>query len=136
VTGELEIRTIPGKEEYSSLGVMKHPSIAQNDFTSYQVPSERLDHLVEQYGLVPGFIKIDVEGVEHLVLEGAKITLEKYRPVILSEVSELLLSNNGSSAKQVIDFIKSYNYQIIDPLAPDKELSHQHCGDILCIPIR
>jgi hypothetical protein len=38
-------------------------------------------------GFAPTFIKIDVEGVEHAVLEGAAATLARHRPVVALEHS-------------------------------------------------
>jgi FkbM family methyltransferase len=40
---------------------------------------------IDSLGLVPDFIKMDVEGFEHLVLEGASETLKYHAPVIMFE---------------------------------------------------
>jgi FkbM family methyltransferase len=134
VIGEMDINTIPGKEEYSSIGVMEHPSIAKENYLSYTVPSSTLDSLVDTYGLNPGFVKIDVEGAEHLVLQGAHLLLTKYRPVILSEIVDNLLKRNGSSAQEVVDLIRSFGYKVINPIFPNLKLEDRPYGDILCIP--
>jgi FkbM family methyltransferase len=48
------------------------------------VQTERLDdHLPQDY--VPALIKIDVEGAEQLVIEGAMETLRRHRPIVLFE---------------------------------------------------
>lgn len=45
-----------------------------------------LDNFVERTGLVPDVIKIDVEGAEHLVLEGAQKILRTASPLLLIEL--------------------------------------------------
>ena len=56
-----------------------------------------------------GFIKIDVEGHELAVLEGAKKTIEKFRPVMLIEV----LTKNGKILDtDVAIFMRQYNYEV------------------------
>lgn len=134
IIGEVEINTVIGKEEYSSLGAMSHPSISRDSYTSYKVESSTIDFLVEKYSLKPGFIKIDVEGAENLVLEGCKKVLTENHPVILMEVSDALLKKNSSSAKAVIDTIYSYEYDIIVPGFPKELPGERAYGDILCIP--
>lgn len=60
--------------------------IEKTGYTERAVTLESIDSLVSQ-GKVkpPTVIKIDVEGAEHLVLEGARKTLEKYHPHIIVE---------------------------------------------------
>jgi FkbM family methyltransferase len=132
--GTVEIKTIKGKEEYSSLGEMEHPSIANEKWVSEKVISTTLDELVERKSLDPGFLKIDVEGAEHLVFQGAQKILGEKRPIILSEMSEFLLRKNGSSAKEVIDLIKAHEYDLFDPLDLSTQPEAKDFGDILCFP--
>lgn len=134
ISGELEIRTVLGKEEYSSIGVMEHPSIAKESYVTHKVPSETIDNLVKTHGLQPGFVKIDVEGAEKRVFDGAKDTIREHRPVVLSEISDKLLRKNGSSAVEVFSFFESQSYKIVNPMKPHKEVNSDYNGDILCLP--
>jgi FkbM family methyltransferase len=47
------------------------------------VPTVALDEIVRESGLVPDVLKIDVEGAEMLVLEGAAHTIGTMRPIVL-----------------------------------------------------
>lgn len=44
-----------------------------------------IDKYVDKTGVVPNFIKVDVEGAEEFVLQGAKETIQKYRPILIIE---------------------------------------------------
>lgn len=129
------INTIIGKEEYSSIGAMAHPSISENkDYISEEVQSQTIDQLIKVHSLNPGFIKVDVEGAEHLVFSGMPECLNTYRPIILSELSNYLLKKNGSSSKEIIDFFEKNNYTVTDPISPNVSAGSKEFGDILCIP--
>jgi hypothetical protein len=52
-----------------------------------RVPTATLDDAVTSRGLTPTFIKVDVEGGELEVLDGAEETLA-HRPVLLVEVTD------------------------------------------------
>lgn len=54
------------------------------------------------------FIKIDVEGMEIDVLEGAKKILKRDSPAIFIEINEKIYNKNG---KSIIPFLKNFNYQ-------------------------
>jgi FkbM family methyltransferase len=57
-----------------------------DDVEGVRVAQTTVDAVVEQLGLEPVLLKIDVEGRELDVLDGAEVVLRK-RPVILAEVS-------------------------------------------------
>ncbi len=59
-------------------------------------------------------IKIDVEGFEYQVLEGAKSTLLKFKPDLFIEINDWNLKAQGASAKQLLSFLKDFNYDIVD----------------------
>lgn len=58
------------------------------------------------------FIKVDVEGYEMRVLNGAVKLIEKFRPAMLVEVHPMYLENYGQSHTDVIDFFEKNNYSI------------------------
>ncbi len=131
---KVTMKVIPGKEEYSSIGVMEHPSIVKEPYVSEEVDSITVDDLVEQFNLDPGFMKVDVEGGEHLVFSGAKKTLSISRPIILSELSDFLLTRNGGSSMEVINLLRRYDYDVIDPLNPWAPVGYKTFGDVIGIP--
>jgi FkbM family methyltransferase len=71
-----------------------------------RVATQRIDTLAATLH-PPTAIKIDVEGAEMLVLEGAKETIAQYRPSILIEVS-------GPLRQAVGEFFKRRNYVLLD----------------------
>ncbi len=133
--GTIEINTIEGKEEYSSISAVQHREVSSLVQTSVKVNSTTLDELVKQKSLNPGFIKIDVEGAENLVFEGAKEVLREKRPVILSELTDVFLKANGSSAKDVCDFIRKYDYEVFDVgNTTAQQVRKNEFDHILCTP--
>lgn len=130
----IQLNSIVGNEEYSSIGVMEHPSIKGKEFITYEVDSQTLDNLVTSFQLQPGFIKIDVEGAEKMVLDGAFETIKTYKPVILAEVSNILLERNGSSSLEVLSFLEDFGYKIINAKSPGEPIAKKAICDILCIP--
>ncbi len=132
--GYAEIKTIDGMEEYSSLGEWIHPSIIKEKYVLQKVKLQTVDNLVQMYSLDPGFMKVDVEGMEYNVFQGATNTLKKHRPIILSELSAPLLKANGASAMEVINYIKSFEYNVTDIFTPELSPGTQDFTNIICIP--
>ncbi len=93
VSGEVTLSFLNGKEEYSSIEVIRHPSVVGVIRSCKTVVSNTLDQLVKQFVLDPGFLKIDVEGAEHKVYAGASEVLSNARPIVLSEFSQRLLQS-------------------------------------------
>jgi len=87
----------------------------------YSVPLQRkekvrvmqLDHLVQQLQLTHlDVIKIDVEGAEYAVLQGATATIEQFNPSILLELSDRTLVHQGASSDKVWSFLTKRGYVI------------------------
>jgi FkbM family methyltransferase len=133
-SGLLEIKMVVGKEEYSSIGNVLHPVVDTEKYVVENVDSKTIDDLVSVYSIDPGFMKIDVEGCEHLVLSGAQSTLRDKRPIVVSELSDFLLNQNNSSAEEVMQLIKVNDYDIFDPLDPSSKPGSKEFGDIICFP--
>ena len=52
---------------------------------SIEVSSLALDDFVEETGLVPEFVKMDIEGAEPDALEGFAATIERHKPILVLE---------------------------------------------------
>jgi FkbM family methyltransferase len=73
---------------------------------SVMVPTITLDWLLER-SLTPDILKIDVEGAECQILQGARKLLSDVRPLILCEVS-------SENAVRVGILLESYSYELFD----------------------
>jgi len=112
--GNYTINIVEGKEEYSSVGKLVHPSIKNQEFRSIDVKGETVDNLVKSNNINPGIIVIDVEGAESLVINGAIETLEKYHPIIISELNDNLLATLNTTSTEVIKILNNLNYSVTD----------------------
>lgn len=65
--------------------------------------------------IAPTLLKIDVEGGEKLVLEGARETIEKYHPMLLFETSNENTSQYGYNTHELIKMIEEWNYIWLSP---------------------
>ena len=72
------------------------------------VPLRTLDRVLEDIDLPVSFIKIDVEGHELSVLEGAKATLAQHRPNLMVEINDDLA---GRPINEVFARIESMGYR-------------------------
>jgi FkbM family methyltransferase len=83
-------------------------------------------------------IKIDVEGAEHKVLEGAQGVIQNFKPIILLELMDKALRYQGSSATQIVQYLQSLGYIIYDFSAtsgkPVLSDCKKHSDNILACP--
>ena len=105
----------------------------------------KLDDYVAQSGLRRiDFIKIDVDGNESTVLQGALQTLKTHRPKILMEFMPYGLKENGSSLEELVELLKSTEYRIFgipdlsslseDPKQIGKLIADGSSINVLCLP--
>ncbi len=57
------------------------------------------------------FIKCDVEGAELLVFKGAKFVIDKFKPIVFTEMLRKWTKKFGYHPNQIIDFFKDLNYR-------------------------
>jgi FkbM family methyltransferase len=75
---------------------------------TFKVPTKTIDTFIAENRVSRiDLIKIDVEGFEKAVLEGAVNALEKYKPVIIAEIDRYHYSD---SLTDIFNFIDSLNY--------------------------
>lgn len=70
-----------------------------------------LDEYVRAHGVARvDLIKLDVEGYEFQVLQGAVETLRSFRPVVIMELGIYLLAEAGDSLEDVVSFLSALGY--------------------------
>lgn len=80
-------------------------------------------------------IKIDVQGYESNVIDGALNTIEKHKPYIFIEIEEKCLIDFGSSEKELIQKIESLGYVVKRfQVGISYNSSSGYCLDCVCIP--
>jgi FkbM family methyltransferase len=96
------------------------------------VKSSRLDSKIFKDVV---FIKIDVQGYESFVIEGAINTIQQHRPYLFVEFEDHLLQKQGSSEVKLQSQIEELGY-VVKPFQegiPYQTVSGK-CLDFVCIP--
>lgn len=70
------------------------------------------------------FIKLDVEGYEPFILEGARETVERWHPVILVEMTPLLSGRFGLDYMEPDRILKSWGYELM--VKANKDYIYKH----------
>ncbi|HCB51485.1 TPA: hypothetical protein DEP21_02820 [Patescibacteria group bacterium] len=96
----------------------------ESDFVSHDFSGKReieckvLDHVAKDHQLKkPDFVKIDVEGHEFKVLEGAKSVIESSFPVFYIEIAQTLRNigrrhYKNESFTETLSFLESFGYEV------------------------
>lgn len=84
-------------------------------YTLDQIELEKLD-----------FIKIDIQGYELFMLQGAKNTLEQYKPTLFIEIEPHQLIKFNITETQLIDYIKSFGYRMF-------KINNDYPCDHICV---
>jgi FkbM family methyltransferase len=99
-TGDAEFFHLPNHSGFSGL---HQQGDADWKRESFKVKTTRLDDVVGDRAI--GFIKIDVEGAEPLVIRGAERTIRKWQPHLIFECSLLGLQNFGWTPEQMYHYL-------------------------------
>lgn len=85
-----------------------------DNFTTEKLYMNTLDKLLEtHWNSKPDFIKMDVQGAELLILDGAKKSLENCEFILL-ETQILEYNKNAPKIKDVIVYMDEIGYQVYD----------------------
>lgn len=118
-TGRAQLYLVQGNQDGCN-------SLRQPDGVPATVPLEvevmPLDEFLKQHGLQNvDFLKMDVEGAESSVLQGASGLLSSsQRPVILAEVSDLRTKAWGYPARDILMHLERKGFRWFEPVALGK----------------
>jgi len=86
-------------------------------------------------------MKIDVEGWEPFVIQGARSALERFRPWILMEVNSLALQGQGWKPQELLDLLEEHDYEFYKSSHVLSGFRHIHADgdygtiyDVICRP--
>ncbi|HEY1730159.1 MAG TPA: FkbM family methyltransferase [Terriglobales bacterium] len=95
-----------------SVGGVEHTD-PDDLFTAETVMGLRVDDFISPDAKV-GFIKIDVEGYEFRALQGARKTIERCRPIVVSEFGPPSLQDcSGVSGREYLEFFVGLGYDVL-----------------------
>ncbi len=109
-TGEATFNYVVSNPSYSGLQKRKYDREGEED-TSITVRTAKLDDVLPANQKVD-LIKIDVEGGEMLVLEGARQTLLQKRPIVLFEHGLGASDYYGAGPEQMFKYFETCGYTI------------------------
>lgn len=96
---------------HNTLGNFAHDDVVRASLE--RVPIERLDAVIARLGLGHvDFVKVDVEGAEARVIAGATTVLTSMRPLLLLEVNDKALRDQGNSAASLMTSLRDLGYEI------------------------
>ena len=100
-----------GKKGYSNQGGSIRNVKLDKNYGKLKVQTKKIDDLKLKN---VGFIKIDAEGVELKVLEGAKKLIKKYKPTLLIEIEERYISEPIEKSLNKIMYLGYRGFALID----------------------
>ncbi len=109
----------PGEQSMIPAGVLASgyftiPESSHTASESVRTRSVSVDSLVKEHGLTPTHMKIDVEGGELEVLQGAESTLEHAGPAfIFLELHVEILKSRGFDYRPVLTTLRRHGYTLV-----------------------
>jgi FkbM family methyltransferase len=74
------------------------------------VDVESIPQAAERLGVIPDFIKLDIEGYEYEAMQGSLDFLKTHRPVLLFELHSNYLEQRGLAPQQVVTMLTDCGY--------------------------
>lgn len=109
-SGSTSFNYVISNPSYSGILRRRYDRPSEED-TTITVKTELLDHIIAP-NIAIDFIKIDVEGAEMLVLEGAKKTIQRCKPIVVFEHGLGASDVYGTTPRQMFTFFKECNMNI------------------------
>ena len=100
-------------DEYTTGSTLQAES--RDPIKQFDIEVRCLDETVIELGLFPTIIKMDVEGWEGEVIQGAREVLSSPRPpILIAEVHEGVAVRGGSSTERWIRVLEDYGFSFLD----------------------
>jgi FkbM family methyltransferase len=112
--GTASLRLAKGAHSgHNTLGNFAHDGVQMDSFEEVKV--DALDAVAARLGLTRvDFIKVDVEGAEASVIDGARDVLRRMRPTLLLEINEMALRAQQRSAESLLGTLRNeFDYEIL-----------------------
>jgi FkbM family methyltransferase len=81
------------------------------NLTHFEVETQTIDDVCNQYFMKPSFIKCDVEGHEWFVIKGADSVISGYKPILFIEINQEL-TNADLNTINLLDYLSKKGYVI------------------------
>lgn len=109
-TGSTSFNYVISNPSYSGILRRRYDRPSEED-TTITVKTEQLDDIIAPNTQID-FIKIDVEGAEMLVLEGAKKTIQRCKPIVVFEHGLGASDVYGTTPRQIFTFFEECGLKI------------------------
>lgn len=111
-------------------GVPGTPLMKGREITTIPIQTVTLDAYCAQAGARPDLVKIDVEGAELLVLQGARKLLSEYHPTLILAVHRYWLPR-GQSPALIRELLTGHGYAVFD--SKGRPAGSLASGEYLCL---
>ena len=124
---KLSIPTPKQHQRYSKKLDIRLYSVLGQGEEKFDAQFMPVDQWVDQFKISAlNFIKIDVEGYEFSVLEGATKSLISFKPIVMFELNKITLALSRRTADEYIHFAKDHGYNVFG-------LEYGYKSDLLAI---